>query len=222
MKTNRRTESIMSWIQHQLADASVWNQRLIFLFVGYALGCFASGYYLVRFIAHKDIRLEGSGSVGARNVGRLLGTPGFLAVTILDIAKGMLAVWLAWHFTRNEQLAALAMLAVTVGHIWPVQLKFHGGKGAATSLGALLIYDWQVTLGFMIICALLLLCLRKFTLSGLVTFALLPLVALALRQSSAAVFNLTALAGIVLSGHRKNLEGFFACHYEHSKPEEKS
>src|SRR5437868_2719106 len=105
----------MSWVQHHLTSASTWNQRFIFLFIGYALGCFTSGYYLVRLIAHKDIRHEGSGSVGARNVSRILGAPGFFAVTFFDVTKGILAVWLAWHFTANEQLAALAMLAVTVG-----------------------------------------------------------------------------------------------------------
>ncbi len=215
----------MSWVQHHLTSASTWNQRFIFMLVGYALGCFTSGYYLVRLLAHKDIRLEGSGSVGARNVSRILGTPGFLAVTFFDVAKGMLAVWLAVHFTGDDQLAALAMLAVTVGHIWPAQLKFHGGKGAATSLGALLIYNWQVTMVFVAVCAILLLLLRKFTLSGLITFALLPFFAMAMRQNPAIVVNISILAGIVLFGHRKNLEEEFVQHFvrhrEHSKPEEK-
>src|SRR5579859_7966679 len=107
------------------------------LAASYLLGCFTSGYYFVRWRLGQDIRDSGSGNVGARNVGRLLGAPGFLATTAADVAKGMLAVWLALEFTHDFRLAGLAMLTVVLGHIWPVQLGFRGGKGVATSIGAL-------------------------------------------------------------------------------------
>ena len=61
----------------------------------YCLGCFTSGYYWVRWRTGEDVRQLGSGSVGARNVGRVLGGSGFIVVLLLDFTKGALAVWLA-------------------------------------------------------------------------------------------------------------------------------
>src|SRR5882724_3203373 len=95
----------------------------------YLLGCFTAGYYLVRWRIGQDIRELGSGNVGARNVGRILGVPGFLGTLLIDFAKGALAVWMTAHFTTRDNLAGLALVSVTVGHIWPIHLRFHGGKG---------------------------------------------------------------------------------------------
>jgi acyl phosphate:glycerol-3-phosphate acyltransferase len=175
-------------------------------FGAYLLGCVATGYYLVQFVAHRDIRAGGSGNIGARNAGRLLGAWGFAAVLLCDLGKGALAVWLTRCFTGSEHLALLAMLAVTVGHIWPAQLKFRGGKGVSASLGALLVFDWRVALTFAAVAGLAVLLLRKFTLGGLVAFAALPLMALAWRESPASVGGVLILALLVLWTHRKNLE----------------
>lgn len=172
----------------------------------YLLGCFTAGYYLVRFARHKDIRQEGSGSVGARNVGRLLGSPGFMAVLLLDLGKGALAVALARHFAADESLALLSLLAVTVGHIWPVQLRFCGGKGVSTSLGALLVLDYRLALTFAVMTAIGLVFLRNFSVSGLLAFLLLPLVAMAWQRPPALVVGISLLAALVLFAHRKNIE----------------
>ena len=172
----------------------------------YLLGCVVSGYYLVRLVAHRDIREGGSGSAGARNAGRLLGARGFATVLLCDFGKGALAVWLARRLTGNDELSLLAMLAVTAGHIWPVQLKFRGGKGVSTSLGALLVFDWRVALTFGAVAGLAVLLLRKFTLGGLVAFVALPLMALAWRDNPATDCGLLVLALLVLWAHRKNLE----------------
>ena len=175
-------------------------------FCAYLLGCVATGYYLVQIVAHRDIRAGGSGNVGARNVGRLLGAWGFTTVLLCDFGKGALAVWLARRFTGNEELSLLALLAVTAGHIWPAQLKFRGGKGVSTSLGALLVFDWRIALTFAAVAGLTALLLRKITLGGLTAFAALPLMALAWREDPATVSGLLVLAVLVLWAHRKNLE----------------
>jgi glycerol-3-phosphate acyltransferase PlsY len=175
-------------------------------FGAYLLGCVATGYYLVQAVAHRDIRAGGSGNVGARNVGRLLGAWGFTTVMLCDFGKGALAVWLARRFTGNEELSLLALLAVTAGHIWPAQLKFRGGKGVSTSLGALLVFDWRIALTFAAVAGLAALLLRKFTLGGLTAFAALPLMALAWQKDPATVGGLLMLAVLVLWAHRKNLE----------------
>jgi acyl phosphate:glycerol-3-phosphate acyltransferase len=127
----------MPWIE-QLRSAD-WTRAGGIGLAAYALGCFTTGYYLVRWRTGRDIREVGSGSVGARNVGRLLGWRGFLATVLGDFGKGALAVWAARQFTTDDRLVALAMPAVVAGHLWPAQLRFRGGKGMAAALGALLI-----------------------------------------------------------------------------------
>src|SRR5205814_6775520 len=125
----------MSWSDN--FHSANWNQAGILCFCSYLLGCFAAGYYLVRMRLGEDLRELGSGSVGARNVGRVLGKTGFLLTLLGDFGKGAFAVWAARHFTTNDHAVALAMICVVAGHIWPLQLRFRGGKGMATSLGAL-------------------------------------------------------------------------------------
>ena len=182
-----------------------WNQAGGFCLLAYMLGCFTSGYYLVRWMTGNDLRELGSGSVGARNVARVLGKTGFFATVLCDCGKGAFTVWAARHFTTDDRLVALAMLSVVVGHIWPAQLRFHGGKGMATSLGALVVYDWQLAFCFVILFLCLFAGLRKTTLPGLFALACLPIAAVLLDRGPTAAALLSLLAALVLVAHRKNL-----------------
>jgi glycerol-3-phosphate acyltransferase PlsY len=193
----------MAWIE-QLRSAA-WNQAGCIGLAAYVLGCFTTGYYLVHWRTGQDIRAVGSGSVGARNVGRLLGRPGFVATVLADFAKGALAVWGARHFTADDRLVTLAMLGVVAGHLWPVQLRFRGGKGMATSLGALLIYDWQLAAAFVLIFGCALAVVRRTVIPGLFALACLPFASLGLGRSAAEVIGSTILAVLVLVAHRKNM-----------------
>src|SRR2546422_10075017 len=134
-----------------------YAKETLVMLLGYALGCFTSGYYLVRWRTGDDIRWLGSGSVGATNVGRVLGRPGFFLTVLCDFFKGLFAVWLARYFQLNPTSTVLTMVAVAIGHIWPAQLWFHGGKGVATSLGALLMFDYSIAFTFaalfLVVCA---------------------------------------------------------------------
>src|SRR2546429_7013270 len=91
----------------------------------YLLGCFTAGYYWVRWRTGQDIRDQGSGNVGARNAGRILGASAFLGTLLLDLGKGALAVGMALHFGLSPEMVVAAMLAVVVGHNWPMQLRLH-------------------------------------------------------------------------------------------------
>ena len=115
--------------------------------VGYLLGSIPFGYLLVRFVRKEDIRAVGSGNIGATNVLRS-GSKGLGAWTLLlDTAKGVLAVfaghWIAQLFgitsaAEIRNAAAIAGLAALLGHVFPVWLKFKGGKGVATGFGVFL------------------------------------------------------------------------------------
>jgi acyl phosphate:glycerol-3-phosphate acyltransferase len=180
----------------------------------YCLGCFTSGYYWVRWRTGQDIRQLGSGSVGARNVGRVLGLSGFVVVLLLDFTKGALAVWLATKLDVTPEVTVMSMAAVVVGHTWPAQLRFQGGKGVATSLGAILAYD---PLSALLLVLVFLVCfplLRNFTLAGLLAFALSPFAGFLSAFGINEVAALSSLAAIVLLAHHKNIRqeiaGIFA------------
>ncbi len=199
----------MPWID-QLQSAN-WSEAGWIALGAYCLGCFTTGYYLVRQRTGLDLRELGSGSLGARNVGRVLGWPGFVLTLLGDFAKGWLAVWGTQHFTKDGYLVQVAMLAVVAGHVWPAQLRFHGGKGVSTSLGALLAYDFRLAVAFALVFAGPFLLFRRTVMSGLVAFACLPLVSLYLSQEPARAIGISVLAGLVLIAHRKNfIEGILA------------
>jgi acyl phosphate:glycerol-3-phosphate acyltransferase len=193
----------MDWIQ-QLQSAN-WHRVAGCALEAYVLGCFATGYYLIRTRTGKDLRTIESGSLGARNAGRVLGKAGFAITLLGDFGKGALAVWIAREWTGDNRLASLALLAVVFGHIWPVQLRFHGGKGVATSLGALLVFDYRVALIFPVLFLAGFALARKSLLPAMFAFACLPMIAWCLINDHFTVALLTLLVAMILFAHRKNL-----------------
>lgn len=193
----------MAWVE-QLQSAN-WGQMAVYVLGAYVLGCFATGYYLVRALRGADIRDVDSGSVGARNVSQVLGKRGFVLTTLGDIAKGVLAVWGTRHLTGDDRLAGLVMLAVTTGHIWPAQLRFRGGKGVATSLGALLIYDWRLALTYVVVFLGGFALTRKTILPGLFSYVCLPVAAFWLDHDGLNTAVIALLAALVLVAHRRNI-----------------
>ncbi len=193
----------MSWVE-QLQSAN-WSQMAGYALGAYVLGCFATGYYLVRALQGLDIREVDSGSVGARNVSQVLGKSGFIVTTLGDIIKGVLAVWATRHLTADDQLAGLVMLAVTIGHIWPAQLRFRGGKGVATSLGALLIYDWRLATTYVVVFLAGFVVTRKTILPGLFAYVCLPVAAWWLAHNGLKTTVIALLGVTVLFAHRRNI-----------------
>jgi glycerol-3-phosphate acyltransferase PlsY len=171
----------------------------------YALGCFSTGYYLVRKRTGRDIRETGSGSTGARNAGRALGREGFLLTMAGDLAKGGVAVWLAWEMSGSDRVELLAWLAVVAGHIWPAHMGFRGGKGVSTSLMGLLIYDWRLALVYCLAFGAGMALFRKSVPVSLAAFALLPLAAWWLEGDPVQIWGISVLAGVVILAHHRNV-----------------
>ena len=114
---------------------------------GYLLGSIPFGLVLTRLAGTQDLRAIGSGNIGATNVLRT-GRKGLAAATlILDALKGTVAVLVAFHF-GGQDLALLAALGAFLGHLFPVWLKFQGGKGVATFIGLLIALAWPAALVF--------------------------------------------------------------------------
>lgn len=183
----------------------------------YLLGCFTTGYYLVRFLRGQDIREAASGNVGSRNVGRLLGARGFILTLAGDAGKGMAAVWLAHHLSSDTSLAMAALTAATIGHIWPLQLGFRGGKGFATLSGGMLLLAPSVLMAGLILAILFYIVLPgTTTIAGLLALACSPAIMAyrhiqdgrPLLSADLALYCLLVL--LVLYAHRSNIRQAFS------------
>ena len=110
--------------------------------IGYLMGSIPSAYIITRALTGKDLRQLGSGNVGALNVFREVGRGAGIAVFFADAGKGVAVVAIAkWALgVPDELFLLLAALAAVVGHMWPVFLRFTGGRGMATTLGVLAIF----------------------------------------------------------------------------------
>jgi glycerol-3-phosphate acyltransferase PlsY len=173
--------------------------------MAYLLGGICAGYYLVRFKAGLDIRECGSGGVGARNVGRILGKPGFAFTLLGDSLKGVLALLLAGSFHVSDWATGLVVVAVIAGHVWPLVLQFRGGRGIATAVGAYLAYDPYIALLLLGITLVLMVFRRGFILSGLAAFLLLPLVVGVLDFPVHVILSLAGASAIILYAHRERI-----------------
>src|SRR5215831_8374663 len=110
--------------------------------IAYLLGSIPFGLVLTRLAGYGDIRRIGSGNIGATNVLRT-GSKGLAALTLLlDLAKGSAAT--AMGAVWGQEAALFAAVAVVLGHMFPVWLRFRGGKGVATALGVLIVLAWPV------------------------------------------------------------------------------
>src|SRR3954469_8929336 len=108
---------------HNLAQWSNFTGRdMLLLLACYAIGCCTAGYYWVRWRTGLDLRFQGSGNIGARNVGRLVGPSGFAVTLATDGLKGAPAVKLAVYFGASPEILVASILAVVIGHNWPMQL----------------------------------------------------------------------------------------------------
>ena len=121
------------------------DQLIVVALLSYLLGAIPFGLLITRVMGLGDLRQIGSGNIGATNVLRTGNKRAAAATLVLDAAKGAVAV-LAARFAVGEDAAQLAALCSFLGHLFPVWLRFKGGKGVATFLGTLLALDWRVGL----------------------------------------------------------------------------
>ena len=109
--------------------------KLFFVLIAYFLGAVPIGLLIAKIYGHPDIRREGSGNIGATNVARVVGKKQGLITLIGDISKGAVPVLLAMWLIGTDTWIALIGFFSFLGHIFPIYLKFRGGKGVATATG---------------------------------------------------------------------------------------
>jgi glycerol-3-phosphate acyltransferase PlsY len=185
---------------------------------GYLAGSLPFGYLTARFVAGIDIRKEGSGNIGATNIGRVLGAKWGVLVLFLDCLKGLLPVLVTPLLLPESavphagHLQVLVGMCTVVGHMFPVWLRFRGGKGVATALGVVIaIGGWSTLVAFAVF-ALSLALFRIVSLSSIVAAVAFGAAQMILLQPhpfaedtwSTAAFSLLVPA-LILWRHRANI-----------------
>jgi acyl phosphate:glycerol-3-phosphate acyltransferase len=188
---------------------NTFTSFLITAIVSYLLGSIPFGYLLVRLVTGEDVRASGSGNIGATNVARkspLLG----IATLLLDAAKGLTAVYLArlvFSGPHRHLIMTVAAFFAVLGHLFPIWLKFRGGKGVATSLGAFLLITPKSILCMVGIFILLAIAFRYVSLGSIAVAAAFPLLAWALGEYHEPVelLIIATVSALVIWKHRQNI-----------------
>jgi glycerol-3-phosphate acyltransferase PlsY len=180
--------------------------ELVLVLVAYLLGSLPTALLLVRMMTGEDVRRQGSGNVGGTNALRAAGWKAGVAVTLIDIGKGVLAVILMKRFNPESIWVCAAMLAVVVGHCFPVWLKFRGGKGVAAGFGAFVVIAPLSALAALAVWVCVLVISRWVALASMVASAIFPL-ALKLidRPDMVTLISVAAAAVLIIIRHSSNI-----------------
>ena len=180
---------------------------LVVLFIAYLLGAIPFGYLLVKWKTGADVRAAGSGNIGATNVLRTSGRAAGIATLLLDIAKGYFAVWAAGRLTDQDPLwMSAAALAALAGHAYPVFLKFQGGKGVASFVGAFLCLTPAALAAEAIVFVVMVAWTRHISIGSIVGAATLPLAVWLIEK--APIPTAVAILGgtFIVCKHKSNIQ----------------
>jgi acyl phosphate:glycerol-3-phosphate acyltransferase len=184
----------------------------------YLLGSIPFGYLLVRIFRGEDVRDSGSGNIGATNVSRTSPVLGSITL-IMDALKGAAAVLLAQRFSPEivigakpyQAMAAAAFFAV-LGHIFPIWLKFRGGKGVATALGSLALITPQALIATIAVFVVVVAIFRYVSLGSIVSVGCFPFFVakgMLQRGDGQALGFLAATSLLIIARHQQNIHRLF-------------
>jgi acyl phosphate:glycerol-3-phosphate acyltransferase len=173
--------------------------------LAYLIGSIPFALLLARRWSVADLRLVGSGNLGAANVMRASGVTAGVLVALLDMAKGAASVWLAERFTTSTVVPAAAGVAAIVGHIYPVWLRFRGGKGVATACGVFSVLTPIAVPPALVIFVAVAWLTKYISLGSILASLALPPLAYVTGSPGSAVSAASAAAALIIFRHRSNL-----------------
>lgn len=185
--------------------------ELALVVFAYLVGSIPFAYIFVRYVTGRDVRNEGSGNVGATNALRSAGWKVGVSVTVLDIAKGSLAVWAMLLFNPESAWLAASMLAVVCGHCFPPWLLFQGGKGVATGFGAFLVIAPLSALAALGVWLVMLAAFRWVSLASMTATASFPvLLRIVDHPDWITLLSVAGAAILIILRHHSNIRNLIA------------
>lgn len=183
---------------------------IAFLVFSYLLGAIPFGLLIAKWSSGVDVRQHGSGNIGATNVFRSVGKKEALLTLLADALKGMAPVLLARFVFGDVRLAALAGAAAVVGHIFPVFLKFQGGKGVATALGVLMSLAPQCALGAVAVFSVITYISKYVSLGSITAAVTAPFFAMFFHLPLSTTFGMSFIALLIVIRHHRNIRNLLA------------
>ena len=182
------------------------TESLLILFA-YLMGSIPTGVVLAKFYGVKDITKEGSGNIGATNVGRVAGKKAGIITLVGDALKGVIPILTVMTVSGSvEWLIAAAALAAFLGHIYPLFNGFKGGKGVATALGIFLTISPLSALSAMLVFIILVAIYRYVSLGSVVAAGLIPAFVGIFSGSTFYIILSALIGGIVIYRHKDNIK----------------
>ena len=185
-------------------------QTAIVILAGYVLGSVPFAMISARLFGLADPRSYGSGTPGATNVLRSGNKKAALFTLIGDALKGWVAVFVAQKMGLSDNVVGLVALAVFFGHLYPVFLKFRGGKGVATAIGVLIALDPLLGLAVIGSWLFIAFAFRYSSLAAILAAALAPIYSLLMHGASTQIFIIGILAMALIGKHWQNLQRLLA------------
>ena len=179
---------------------------IVLVVLGYLCGSLASAVIVCRIMKLPDPRKEGSGNPGATNVLRLGGKKAAALTLAGDVIKGAVPVLLAHLLSDSPVVLASTAVAAIVGHMYPVFFQFKGGKGVATTFGAVAALVYPVALFMGAVWVLTAMATRYASLASLAAAVAAPLFALVFIQEPATILALVIIAALLVYRHRENIQ----------------
>ena len=172
---------------------------------GYLAGSIPFALLVSRVMSLPDPRTYGSGNIGATNVLRSGSRVAALATLVGDAAKGWIAVLVARHLGLSVEMVALVGFAAFFGHVFPVWLRFKGGKGVATAAGVLIAFDWRVGLAVIIVWLTMAVVSRYSSLAALTAALFAPAAAWYLLGPGPILVAVIAMSVLLIARHHENI-----------------
>jgi len=179
---------------------------LLLLLLSYLLGSIPFGLLFTKIAGHGDIRKSGSGNIGATNVLRTSGKFIALLTLIFDGGKGALSIFITSKFCDDYLLLMVVGIIATIGHVFPVWLRFKGGKGVATSLAVFLMLSPEVGLVACAVWLITLCIIRISAVAALVSFALAPVFCYFMTYDLRLVVTFSVMSALVILRHQSNIK----------------
>src|SRR5438552_13242046 len=180
-------------------------EALLYALGGYLAGSIPFAVIVSRALRLPDPRTYGSKNIGATNVLRSGHRVAALATLIGDAAKGWAAVLVARELGAADEMLALVGLAAFLGHVFPVWLRFRGGKGVATAAGVLIALDWRMGLAVIAVWLVVVVASRYSSLGSIAAALAAPVAAWALDGIGPVLYAVVAMAVLLVERHRLNI-----------------
>ncbi len=189
---------------------------VIMAIIAYAIGSISFSVIISRKMAGFDVREKGSGNAGSTNMLRSVGKKAALLTLVCDILKGVVAIAISLLIGKFNSsvdkaiLVQIAAVAVVIGHTFPIFFEFRGGKGVATSLGVIILVNWQIGLICLVFALVLMILTRMVSLGSICAAILFPVLTVFIHEhyivdGNYIIFGII-MAAFIAYNHRSNIK----------------